>query len=83
MGWNTIRIQKEHALSKNLNEYSRFYHVHKYHLNIDRSEDVLFTTNYGYDFCTGFCHDNISGVQFHPEKSHKFGKTFLENFVKL
>jgi glutamine amidotransferase len=43
---------------------------------------VLAWANYGYDFTAGIEHENILGVQFHPEKSHKFGMKLLENFVK-
>ncbi len=48
-------------------------------LNVD---DILTTTNYGFDFVSSFQKDNIIGVQFHPEKSHKFGMNFFTNFLE-
>jgi glutamine amidotransferase len=39
--------------------------------------------NYGYNFAAGIEHENIYGVQFHPEKSHKFGMQLLKNFAEL
>jgi glutamine amidotransferase len=43
----------------------------------------LATANYGHDFTCAIIKDNIAGVQFHPEKSHKFGANLLENFANL
>lgn len=83
MGWNTVKIMKQNAITKGLNDSSRFYFVHSYHAICDHKEDILMQTNYGYDFASAFSKDNIMGVQFHPEKSHKFGMTLLENFGKM
>lgn len=83
MGWNNIKVIKKELISKNLNNSSRFYFVHSYHAVCDKEKDILFQTNYGYDFTSAFSQDNIIGVQFHPEKSHKFGMTLLENFGKM
>jgi len=33
-------------------------------------------------FDAGFEHGNLMGVQFHPEKSHRFGMWFLKNFAE-
>jgi glutamine amidotransferase len=63
-------------------EEPRFYFVHSYHPVLDNPEDALMTADYGYSFVAGMEHDNIMGVQFHPEKSHKFGMKLLDNFVK-
>ena len=61
---------------------NRFYFVHSYHALCDNPEDVLTTTFYGYNFTSSFERDNIVGVQFHPEKSHKFGMQILKNFTE-
>jgi len=45
--------------------------------------DILTTTNYGYNFTSAIEKDNIYGVQFHPEKSHKFGMQLLTNFSNI
>lgn len=83
MGWNLINIEKQNGLSKNLYDENRFYFVHSFCVKCNDEKDKLFCTNYGLNFVSGFSKDNIYGVQFHPEKSHKFGKRLLENFCKL
>jgi imidazole glycerol-phosphate synthase subunit HisH len=82
MGWNLIKIKKESLLLKNLEINSRFYFVHSYHIVCKNSEDVLTETFHGYDFTSSVQKGNILGVQFHPEKSHKFGLKLLKNFVE-
>jgi len=57
-----------------------YYFVHSFHVVCNRSEDILSTSHYGYDFVSSIAKDNVIGVQFHPEKSHKYGMKLLENF---
>lgn len=83
MGWNDINTKKESPLFKGMHEEPRFYFVHSYHLMLKESDVILTTTQYGYEFVSAIEKDNIIGVQFHPEKSHKFGMKFLKNFVEL
>ena len=83
MSWNEIIIKKQSELLAGLNNESRFYFVHSYHMKCNDENDVLANTNYGYEFTSAVEKDNIYGVQFHPEKSHKFGMRLLENFVNL
>lgn len=82
MGWTEVKAFQKSKLFTNMYEDPRFYFVHSYHLMLDEESDVLAKANYGYDFTVGIEHDNIVGVQFHPEKSHKYGMKLLENFVK-
>lgn len=83
MGWNNIIIRRDSALFAGLTEDSRFYFVHSYHAVCEKSENVQAETNYGYDFASIVGQENIYGVQFHPEKSHKFGMRLLKNFAEL
>jgi glutamine amidotransferase len=83
MGWNTINICREGTLFRELNGESRFYFVHSYHVVCHQPEDVLATTNYGYECVSALQRGNIMGAQFHPEKSHKFGMKLLKNFAEL
>ena len=83
MGWNVIQWRKESVLFKDMPEEPRFYFVHSYHAVCNDKEDILATTSYGYDFVSAFQKGNIIGVQFHPEKSHKFGMQVLRNFIGL
>lgn len=82
MGWNVARAVKPSRLYQDMYEEPRFYFVHSYHVVLENKEDELLETSYGYGFTSAFEKDNIIGVQFHPEKSHKFGMRFYENFVK-
>jgi glutamine amidotransferase len=84
MGWNTIEYKKNIAdfTINEIKEFQKFYFVHSYAVNCNNINDILATTNYGYDFVSAFAKDNITGVQFHPEKSHKYGINFLRNYYK-
>ena len=83
MGWNKVFLQKESKLLQEGEEReNRFYFVHSYAVNCEDREDILTTTNYGYEFVSSFEKNNIIGCQFHPEKSHKFGMKLFKNFVE-
>lgn len=81
MGWRDITIERSSALTENLPPEPRFYFVHSFHLQCMNPEDSIISCRHGYKFTVGVQRDNIWGVQFHPEKSHKFGMRLLENFV--
>jgi glutamine amidotransferase len=81
MGWNNVKIMKDSNLFKGLEIENRFYFVHSYHVVCDDGADVLSKTEYGFEFTSSILKGNIAGVQFHPEKSHKFGMRLLENFA--
>lgn len=83
MGWNRVYIQKDsQLLQENEERENRFYFVHSYAVKCNNFQDILTTTNYGYEFVSSFEKDNIIGCQFHPEKSHKFGMKLFTNFVE-
>jgi len=82
MGWNTVDIQRNGSLFKDFEADARFYFVHSYHVVCDDEEEILTTTEHGYSFVSSFQRDNIMGVQFHPEKSHKYGFKLLKNFLE-
>ncbi len=79
MAWTDISPRSGNALYNNIDD-PRFYFVHSYHLLCDDIH-VTATANYGYQFVASVQQANIMGVQFHPEKSHKFGMKLYENFV--
>lgn len=81
MGWNTVAIQKEHPLFIDMPQGLRFYFVHSYHVVCLDSSAVLTQTQYGITFTSAVAQGNVCGVQFHPEKSHKFGMKLLANFA--
>ena len=83
MGWNTVTIKKDSCLFKEMYEEPRYYFVHSYYVKCRNSDNILTTTEYGLEFCSSVIKDNIMGVQFHPEKSHKFGMKLLKNFSEF
>lgn len=83
MGWNTIHICKKNCLFDEMGDEKRFYFAHSYYVQCEDIEDVLTTTQYAVEFVSSFQKNNIYGVQFHPEKSHKFGMQVLKNFMEI
>ncbi|RYE38904.1 MAG: imidazole glycerol phosphate synthase subunit HisH [Hyphomicrobiales bacterium] len=81
MGWNEARPTRLHPLFDCFQEKPRFYFVHSYYMATDRPETVLAETEYGQAFASAIVRDNMAGVQFHPEKSHRFGMTMLHAFA--
>jgi glutamine amidotransferase len=82
MGWNRMFTTK-HPLFKNLDEEHYLYFVHTFHVNCTNEQDIIGTTNYGYDFTSAVAHGNVIGIQPHPEKSHENGLKILKNFINL
>lgn len=83
MGWNTVTEVLDDIIFRNMPEdRSRFYFVHSYHFSFPHEDYSTATTTYGYEFSSAFRKENIFGVQFHPEKSHKFGMQLFKNFVR-
>lgn len=83
MGWNSVSFKQSNDLSKEFDEDPRFYFVHSYHVVCNKGDNILAKTLYGYEFTSIIQNENIYGVQFHPEKSHKYGLRLLKNFVNL
>jgi glutamine amidotransferase len=82
MGWNKIHINKPSNILNGLDDNSRFYFVHSYFVKCQNKTDILTKTTYALDFVSSFEVDNIIGVQFHPEKSHRFGVNLFKNFLE-
>jgi glutamine amidotransferase len=81
MGWNNITVAAQDKVRAAMPDEPRFYFAHSYHVRCDSESDVLAWTDYGYRFPAMLRHGNIVGVQFHPEKSHKFGIALMRNFL--
>ena len=83
MGWNDVFPKNAHPLFEGLEKDSIFYFLHSYYFECNNKEDILATSDYGVSFTSAAHHDNIFGIQFHPEKSHQYGEKLLHNFAKL
>ncbi|MGD0341413.1 MAG: imidazole glycerol phosphate synthase subunit HisH [Bacteroidales bacterium] len=81
MGWNFIQQKKDSRLFTAMFADARFYFDHSYFFMTADSSDILASTTYDTEFASAVEKGNIIGVQFHPEKSHKFGMKLLKNFV--
>lgn len=83
LGWNSIAITRNNPLFKGIDQKMGFYFVHSYYFECENEVNVIATTDYGKAFHSAINHDNIFGVQFHPEKSHDNGIQLLKNFANL
>ncbi|WP_268847697.1 imidazole glycerol phosphate synthase subunit HisH [Flavobacterium aestivum] len=83
MGWNDVNPVISSPLFKGLEKDALFYFLHSYYFECNNASDILATSDYGGEFACAANHENIYGIQFHPEKSHHYGETLLHNFAKL
>jgi glutamine amidotransferase len=84
IGWNEVGFERASALTKGLpGDGCPFYHVHSFAARPSDPADIVGTTDYGERFATFVARDNVSGVQFHPEKSSAHGLTLLGNFTRV
>lgn len=83
MGWNDVIPSRETPLFQGLEKKSIFYFLHSYYFKCNNSIDSLAISEYGISFSSAINHDNIYGIQFHPEKSHQYGEKLLYNFAML
>jgi len=83
MGWNNVEIIRNSKLLQNIDNKSRFYFLHSYYFHCHNKKDIIALTDYGHPFPCAINSENIYGVQFHPEKSHKNGIEVLKNFANL
>lgn len=83
MGWNLVQRTTPSKLTEGSEEETRFYFVHSYCVKVEEEANSILKTEYGVKFDSAIQNGNIYGVQFHPEKSHRFGMRLLNNFAKL
>lgn len=85
MGWNIVEVKDESLLTRDFGAMvePRFYFVHSYFVRCDDAAHCVLQTTYGVTFDSGVQSGNVFGVQFHPEKSHRFGMKLLANFASL
>lgn len=82
IGWNYVNfIDDEFFGSKLIRE--RYYFVHSYYFDPINKSNIKGITSYGVNFASVISNNqNVHGCQFHPEKSHQFGKNLLRTFCE-
>jgi imidazole glycerol-phosphate synthase subunit HisH len=81
MGWADTFATRDMPPFTPLSDEARYYFVHSYYFVCKHPSDVFLTAKHGETFTAGFAKGNVVGVQFHPEKSHRFGMEFLRAFA--
>ena len=83
MGWNQIDLKKACPLFGSDEEEKRYYFAHSLHVVCGELADVAAMTVHGHAFVSAFQRNNLLGVQFHPEKSHRFGMALFKRFIEI
>jgi glutamine amidotransferase len=83
VGWNEVDFFKDSPIFEGIPSGKDFYFVHSYHMVCRSDDNVIATTPYCGGFTSAVCKENILGVQFHPEKSQRFGLRLISNFLGL
>lgn len=84
MGWSTVvRTRAQTRVPALGADGARYYFVHSYAFRCDDPSDQLGESSYGHPFTSAVERDNVLGVQFHPEKSHRHGLALLADFAGL
>lgn len=83
IGWNNVDLCKDSPLMQGISSDALFYFVHSYYMVCNNAQDELNRSTYESSFVSAVSHDNIFGVQYHPEKSQEVGEKLLRNFVSL
>lgn len=83
MGWNSLHLQNDGRLFKDVPEGSYVYFVHSYYLQAENPQIVKAVTDYSTCIHASVEQGNVFACQFHPEKSSRWGLKMLENFAKL
>lgn len=83
VGWRTIDARSAKSLFNPAGLPERFYFTHSYHVICDSDADIAATVDYSKPLCCAIERRNIFGVQFHPEKSHRYGLALLARFAAI
>jgi glutamine amidotransferase len=83
IGWNYVDY-KDDIFTRNLDNDQRYFFVHSYFYECADKKNSVGCTNYDDKFTSAVSNNiNVFGTQFHPEKSHVFGKNLLKNYYEI
>jgi glutamine amidotransferase len=82
MGWSPIALTSAHPLFETADQNSRYYFVHSYVACPAEDQYIVATAEHGQRFVAAIAIGNVTGVQFHPEKSHRYGKAVMRRFIE-
>ena len=83
IGWNSVIQLKKSELFNEIPDRSNFYFVHSYKFEVSKDTNKIGETPFADGFCSVVNNSNVFGVQFHPEKSSKYGLKLLKNFIEI
>lgn len=81
MGWNALSVKQSAGVFSGAEAEQRFYFVHSYQVVCDNLSDIVATTMYAGEMTAVIGRAKLLGVQFHPEKSHRFGLNLVQRFI--
>jgi len=82
MGWNAVRLEREHPAFEGIPDGSHFYFMHSYYPDPDDGALVVGRTEYGVTFASAIARNGLVATQFHPEKSGRAGLRLYKNFLE-
>ena len=83
IGWNQVNQKQKSRLFNNIPDSIDYYFLHSYHFMIQNPNEIIGETPYCGKFISAVNRSNVYGVQFHPEKSAKYGLQLLTNFLNI
>ena len=81
VGWNALAVQRPSTIIASVSDGAQMYFTHSYVAPV--TSDTIAVSEHGEPFAAVVEHGQVSGVQFHPEKSGDVGLQILRNFVAL
>ena len=82
IGWNSVKVLQQHPLLADIDKEDEFYFVHSYYPQPAKPENMFAVSDYGGEFCCAVGNKHYFAVQFHPEKSGRFGLEMLQRFAR-
>jgi imidazole glycerol-phosphate synthase subunit HisH len=83
LGWNELIMKKQSPLWQNIEKGSYYYFAHSYYAQPENEDIIIGLSDYSIPYPVAIQKGHLFGLQFHPEKSQKWGLKVLKNFINL